>query len=58
MEKIHGATNYKEYYEFIYQNTNLTMVEAFDRGRYFWNYGIHKYEAVKQINAAVRKEEA
>jgi len=53
MKSLQGTSNYKEYYEFVYQNTHLTLREAFERCNEFWNKGIHKYEAVKRINEEV-----
>ena len=50
MTSLQGSTNYREYYEFVYQNTHLTIEEAFVVCMDYWNKGVHKYDVVKKIN--------
>ena len=53
MKNLHGATNFREYYEFVYNNTPLTLEESFKICLDYWNKGVHKYEVVKIINSEV-----
>lgn len=50
MTSKQGATNYRDYYEFIYLNTHLTLEEAFAECAEYWNRGVNKYDLLKIIN--------
>ena len=52
-----GATNYMEYIKFVVQNTHLSAEDAFKICNPYWNWGVHKYDAVKMINDGIIDEQ-